>query len=871
MKRQHHRRLIRFVIPMVMAALLCMTSPGLVQVAAATIPNLQSAASFDQQARSLYANQNFSDAIKLFQQAAQGYKASGNLIEQALSLSNLSLTHQQLGQWNEAKQAIEESLSILKSLPEKTPGKSLALAQAIDIQGSLLLAQGQTSQAFSVWEQATKIYQQEGKKDRALMSQTNQAKALQNMGLYRRAIELFDQSLALKSRENPETLKVALEKIPTSIESATALRTLGESLRVVGDFPQAKLVLERSLAIATELNSSEAIALAQLSLGNTYRAEGFGDDNDTTERDRQKALEFYQQAAASSSGALRAQAQLNQISLLVDDQQLEQAQKLIPQAQQEVESLPPSRTAIDARINLAQTMMRMKSDVRPIAKSLAIAVQQSKTLGDPRTQAYALGSLGSVYEQTKQWSEAEKLTEQALQLAQQIDAGDVSYRWQWQLGRILNAQGNTEDAIRAYQEAVTTIKSLREDLAASSPDVQFSFRVAIEPIHRQLVGLLLKSEQPDRLKSARKVIEDLQLVELDNFFREACLNADPTLVDRVDKEAAVIYPILLEDRVSVIVSLPGANDNLRYFQTKVSRQQVETLATDLRSELDQGNTLKLTLPMLQQVYDWLLRPVMAELSSSSAKTLVFVLDGALRNIPMSALHDGKQFLIEKYSVAITPGLQLLSPQRLSNQKLGALVAGLAQARGEFPALPAVKEEVKKIEQELPSQVLFDQKFTTGAFQNLMTQATFPIVHLATHGKFSSRAEETFILTWDGKLKVTDLSGVLQTVDLARERSLELLVLSACETAEGDPQSALGLAGIAVRSGARSTVATLWRVNDEASANLMERFYGELSQVGKTGISKAEALRRAQLSILNNPKYGQQPFYWAAYVLIGNWT
>jgi tetratricopeptide (TPR) repeat protein len=131
MKRQRNRKLMRFVAPMIMTALLCITLPGLTKFATAALPNLQSVASLDQQARSSYSNQNFSDAIKFFQQAAQGYKTAGNPIQQALSLSNLSLAYQQLGQWKEANQAIEESLSILKSIPEKTPGKALALAQAM--------------------------------------------------------------------------------------------------------------------------------------------------------------------------------------------------------------------------------------------------------------------------------------------------------------------------------------------------------------------------------------------------------------------------------------------------------------------------------------------------------------------------------------------------------------------------------------------------------------------------------------------------------------------------------------------------------------------------------------------------------------------
>ena len=190
-----------------------------------------------------------------------------------------------------------------------------------------------------------------------------------------------------------------------------------------------------------------------------------------------------------------------------------------------------------------------------------MAVEQGKDLGNPRTQAYALGSLGNVYEQTQRWSEAENFTQQAVQLAQQINAGDIAYLWQWQLGRVEKAQGKNESAIAAYKEAVGTIKSLRADLAAASPDVQFSFRDAVEPIHRQLVSLLVQTNKEDNFKAARDVIEGLQLVELDNFFREACLNADPTQIDRVDRRAAVIYPIILEDQLAIIASLPKSDQN----------------------------------------------------------------------------------------------------------------------------------------------------------------------------------------------------------------------------------------------------------------------------------------------------------------------
>lgn len=874
----------KFVVLMVMSALLCMTSPGLALVTnIAQVPSL----SVEQQARVSYGKGEFAEAAQLFQQAAQAYKVAKDAIRQALSLSNLSLCYQQLGRWDDANGAITQSVALLQEIKETKPDKLLALAQALDIQGGLQLTQGQAEAALKSWEGATSIYNQLNKPSKALTSQTNQAQALQNLGLYRKAISALEKALNLPqvSNTNAEQLKSIVEKVAATPETSTALRTLGDSLRVVGNWPQATIILERTLVIANQLKLADVTTLAQLSLGNIARSQ-IDNTNNTPIKSQfsQAALNFYQQAAASASPDLRMQAQVNQLSLLVETNQLDAAKTLLLQLQQEIATLPPSRSAIASRVNLGQTMIQMQRQApeqgswRDVARMLAVAVQQAKDLGDPRIQADALGSLGNVYEQTQQWAEAEKLTQQALQLGQQINAGDIAYRWQWQLGRVMKAQGKNDSAIAAYKEAVGTIKSLRADLAAASPDVQFSFREAVEPIHRQLVGLLVESNQKDNLKTARDVIEGLQLVELDNFFREACLNGNPALIDQVDPKAAVIYPIILENQLAIIASLPNSQNkaekkdsrDFRYYKTAISNKQIDKLATQVGSGMKQPTSLDITLPKLQEMYDLILRPEAADLAASQVDTLVFVLDGVLRNIPMAALHDGQQFLVEKYSIALTPGLQLLAPRSLKQERLGALVGGLSEARSGFSALPNVKKEVEKIQSGLPSQVLFNENFTNSTFQNKISAVSYPIVHLATHGQFSSQADDTYILTWDGKIKVNELSGVLKTVEISRDNALELLVLSACETAAGDNRSALGLAGIAVRSGARSTVATLWRVDDEATATLMSQFYDQLVQANRTGITKAEALRRAQLAILEKPEY-KSPYYWAAYVLLGNWT
>ncbi|MGA9380519.1 MAG: CHAT domain-containing protein, partial [Phormidium sp.] len=146
---------------------------------------------------------------------------------------------------------------------------------------------------------------------------------------------------------------------------------------------------------------------------------------------------------------------------------------------------------------------------------------------------------------------------------------------------------------------------------------------------------------------------------------------------------------------------------------------------------------------------------------------------------------------------------------------------------------------------------------------------FNVIHLATHGQFSSNPEQTFILTWENPINVRNLDNLLRFINPNTDKNIELLVLSACETATGDKRAALGLAGVAVKAGARSTLATLWQVKDESTAALMTEFYQQLKN--NPQITKAEALRLAQKKLWDNQKKDwQPPYFWAAYVLIGNW-
>jgi CHAT domain-containing protein len=289
-----------------------------------------------------------------------------------------------------------------------------------------------------------------------------------------------------------------------------------------------------------------------------------------------------------------------------------------------------------------------------------------------------------------------------------------------------------------------------------------------------------------------------------------------------------------------------------------------------RSLIDAQSIPEGFFPQYQQMYDWIVRPLETELVNNKVKTLAFVLDGKLRNIPMSVLRDRDGYLVEKYAIALTPGLQLLNPKPLTEVQLQVLTAGLSKSRDGFAELPNVPNELGQIQQlKLSSQPLLDERFTTGELQKEVTASGVPAVHLATHAQFSSKAEDTFILAWDKKINIKQLDSLLKGKPDDRRGAIELFVLSACETASGDDRAALGLAGVAVRAGARSTLATLWRVSDASTPQIMTNFYSQLGRSKDTRKNKAEALRQAQLTLIKDKQFNS-PHFWAPFVLIGNW-
>ncbi len=778
---------------------------------------------------------------------------------------------------------------------------ALGEAQALNAEASHLFNQGNAEAALIMWRDAQAKYSQAQDQRGILGSQINQAQALQTIGLYNRAHTLMqDLQEQLQDQADPEI-------------KALGLHSLGSILQATGYLKESRQILEEALALAQDhqLDSSAT----HITLGNTLRAL----------KDPKAAIASYNLASASSDGLVRLEAQLNQLSLHIDQGQWKAATALLPQIKGQFQGLTPSRRTIYGRVNLASSIMQMleqqgqlgaaspsaqaialmspsesagiKASNKPstrlnaklerldssqgVAKQLAIAVEQARQLKDARAESYALGELGTLYEQTGLWDDATQLTRQALRLAQTNHAPDVAYRWQWQMGRITTKSNNKSDdqnlgqplsqaqrqeAIASYRDAVTTLRSIRSDLVATNPEIQFSFRESVEPVYRELMSLLIQPDSSEAmLTEARDAIEELQLAELENFFRSACLDVTSQKIDEIDRSAAVFYPIILSDRLEVLVSIPG--EPLSHHSVAISPKHLERTLDNWLQSLTPIASSRRQRQLSSKLYDWLVRPADQALQAHGIETLVFVPDGPLRNLPMAALYDGSQYLVENYQVALTPGLQLLEPRALGQEQLQALSVGLTESRQGFSALPGVQQEIEQIQASVPSKVVLDKAFTKENLQRQLKDSTFPIVHLATHGQFSSDPEQTFLLTWDTQINVREIRKLLKSRRDSQTKPIELLVLSACQTAAGDSQAALGLAGLAVQSGARSTLATLWSVNDRSTAKLMTELYQDLAASNE--ISRGASLRQAQLALLHSDKYNH-PFYWSAFVLVGNW-
>ncbi|MEO0684996.1 MAG: tetratricopeptide repeat protein [Cyanobacteria bacterium J06649_11] len=356
------------------------------------------------------------EATQVWEKALSTYQRKGELRNQVLVYNYLSVAYQDLGDWQAAKKSVSKALELIKTVDD-----GLLYAQVLNTSGSLQLKTGNPQIALDSWKQSEQIYRKLDDATGIILSQINQAQALQNLGFYRRG------------RNKLEQVAKDLDKLPDSLLKARGLRSLGNVLQAVGDLDNSQKVLSQSLEIARNLNGTPDVAQSLLALGNTVRV------ND----DYSGAIDYYQQAAVvATDSPTQLSAKINQFSLLLKTKKSAAALELLPDINQLLTKIPSSRFSVYSRVNLAESLIKNKQlgvDNRELGKILAIAVKQARELQDKRAEAYAVGQLGHVYEENKQFSEALNLTRNGLTLAQSIQSNDISATLLWQQGRIYKA------------------------------------------------------------------------------------------------------------------------------------------------------------------------------------------------------------------------------------------------------------------------------------------------------------------------------------------------------------------------------------------------------------------------------------------------
>ena len=297
----------------------------------------------------------------------------------------------------------------------------------------------------------------------------------------------------------------------------------------------------------------------------------------------------------------------------------------------------------------------------------------------------------------------------------------------------------------------------------------------------------------------------------------------------------------------------------------------------------------------QTLYQWIIQPLKEELEAKDVDTLIFVLDEGVRTIPIAALHDGTQFLVENYNVSVIPSFSLTDTRYRPIQGAKMLGFGITQSVEGLSPLPSVEVEIPTLTTSIwDGRPFLDQNATVDRLQELTQSKEFDIIHLATHAEFNrGQVSNSFIQLWDQRLRFGDLKRISTQARWNEDPTIELLVLSACQTALGSKDAELGFTGLALQTGVKSALGSLWFVSDDGTLALMSEFYSKL----ESAPIKSAALRNAQLAMINGETRiengvltlsdlsevqlkGRQdadniklshPYYWSPFTLVGNWN
>lgn len=900
----------------------------------------------------------YTKAIDVYQQSLQTARDIDSRSQEALALNNLGHIYEQQGRYPEALELYQAGLSIAQDIGDPSTEATLLahiggvyraqgkLAEALALSQTSLNIRQQLGEAVNTnLNNIALLYKEQGQLEtaleylyqalditRTLGDRTAEASALGNIAALYAA--QADYAKALEVQQQAASLRQELGGGPNQF---SALAGLGQIYVLLGQYDQALTYFQQALQISRDMGKKAAEMAALSWLSRIYQYQNQYD----------LALEHLQQALQLAQGMGNV---ADEGRGLVSISRLYQQQGRFDEAVERLEQALKTQRQIGVRFDEGNTLTHLglaygsRGDVSKAVEILQQAMAIHQETGDLAKEAETLANLGQVLQATQPelaivfYKQAVNLREgirgnlqglsQDLQQSYTDSVADT-YRdladMLLQQNRVLEAQ-RVLDLLKV-QELDEYLNNVQRSSQTQGGVDFWQVETDLLALYQQVLNQATELAQLETQSPAtRTAAEQQRLDELQAMRRQAeswffGFLDDPLVIETVDQirastrgrnlepenfrdltnnlrlmpqATAALYPLILEDRLELVLVMPEGPP-LRY-PVAVSSETLNAAIVAFGQALKSPESD--IEPLAQQLYSWIIGPMHQQLEQAGIESIIYAPDGALRYIPLAALHDGEQYLAQRFSISHITTASLtdlnIEPQRQNRRTLAAACAECSftvEVGGQeflFADLPFTITEVQTLaEQDSAVDVLLNQDFNADAMANL---ASYNIVHLATHAAFvTGTPDESFILFGDGETINLRAIGRDWKLDNA-----ELVVLSACETAVGSTElgsgvEILGLGYQIEQAGAQATLASLWKVSDGGTQQLMTAFYGALQQ----GMTKTEALRQAQLALINNdfsavggrradldmvsaaihhpptPTTLAHPYYWAPFILIGN--
>jgi len=763
--------------------------------------------------------------------------------DEALQLYRTGSEQFNKGQFREALATFEQVLVIFREIGDRA-GEGSTLNNLGKVYQSL----GQYQQALDYYQQSLAIHREVGNLVREGTTLTNLGEVYEKLGKYQQALEYFQQAL------------VVMQEVSNLAGEGATLHNLGLVYHHLGEYQQALDYYQQALAIRQEVGDRAGEGITLNNLGIVYR----------NLEQYEQALNYYQQALAirqEVSDRAGIGATLDNIGFLLEEQNqpelaiifYKQSVNLREKIRDKIKTLPTelqqsyTKTVDHTYRNLADLLLKQN---RVLEAQQVLDLLKVQELED-----YLRGVRGTVDEKVENLPPEQEILDEYTELQNQAIAIGKELT---QLRQIPPAQ-----LTPSQKQRLAELDTKQRQIARLFS--KFQQRPDIVALVKQLSATA--KEQSLQLGNLRKLSNNLQ---------------------QLQQNAVLLYPLILEDRLELVLATPNSPPINR--TVSVKREELNRTIVQFRQALEQPTSDALT--PARQLYDWLIKPLENDLTTAEAQTIIYAPDGQLRYIPLAALHDGKQWLIERFRVNNITAASIDDLNTQPQSELSLLAAAFAQGnyniqagkqQFSFSGLPFAGREVENLATTIPSTTkLVDNDFSKAA--TLPQMDSYSVVHFATHAAFvPGNPDNSFILFGNGDY--VTLGEVREEWFLT---NVDLIVLSACETGVGgmgNGEEILGFGYLMQNAGARAAIASLWSVSDGGTQALMNSFYGLLT-TGK--LTKAEALRQAQIALITGDysavgdnrgsliveyvgsqlppdvsKNLNHPYYWAPFILIGN--